>query len=174
MVGCSKDPVDPAPPLPAGTRVKPKEPMPSLSLEPVLVPITNAITTLIGFQRSSPPPWKDGNFLSFHFLKPQVAGQEEERASWSVVNINAENFSEITRQLRIDSVEVLVLHTKKNPVTIQGPGPQYTALEDVGYALITDPRIPREWFLSEPVRGCDEKIASQLKSAYPKNFRASD
>jgi hypothetical protein len=147
--------------------------MPSLSLEPVMVPITNTISTHIGFLRSSPPPWKDGNFLSFDFLKPQAAGQEEERASWSVVNINSENFSEITRQLRIDSVKVLVLHTRKNPITTQGPGPKYTALEDAGYALITDPRIPPEWLLSEPRMG-DQKIKMQLKVEYPKNFRAAD
>jgi hypothetical protein len=103
----------------------------------------------------------------------EAAGQEEERARWSVVNISSENFYEITRKLRIDSVEVLVLHTRKNPITIQGPGPKYTAVEDEGYALTTDPRIPREWLLSEP-SGCDKEIGRQLIAMYPKNFRASD
>ena len=175
LVGCSMDPVDYSPPLPVGTRIRPKEPMPSLSLEPVVVPVTNTWTTDMGFLRRSPPPWKEGNFLSFRFLKPQASGQEEEWASWGVVNIDSENFSEITRQQRIDAVEVLVLHTKKTPTTIQGPDrPKYTAFDDAGYALLTDPRIPREWLLSEPSRLCDYKIGRQLKAAYPKNFRASD
>ena len=88
--------------------------------------------------------------------------------------MHTENFSEITRQLKIDAVEVLILHTKKTPITIQQiGGPKYEAFDDAGYALITDPRIPREWLLSEPRLG-DRKIKSHLKAGYPKNFRAAD
>jgi hypothetical protein len=71
----------------------------SRPLERVIVQVTNTISTAIGFRRSSPPPWEDGNYLTFHFRKASVPGQVEEWVSWGVVNMHSENSFEITRRL---------------------------------------------------------------------------
>jgi len=183
LVGCSRSPGPNSTREAVTTNMEHQEAKLSLPLERVMVSVTNTITTLIRFRRSSPPPWQDGNFLTFHFRKAPVPGQMEEWVSWGVVNMHSENFFEITRRLKMSSVEVHVLHTGASPAKVQEPGrPERTITTYGGYAVVTDPRIPGKWYLSEPGgnegrRGktrIESKTARELRAACPKNFRASD
>jgi len=92
-----------------------------------------------------------------------VPGQIEEWEAWRVVNMHAENFFEVASRLKMSSVEVHLLRFK-----VQEFGYQ----EHKGYAVVTDPRIPRSWYLSEP--HLDSKTARALRAAYLESFRASD
>lgn len=130
---------------------------------------TEKSVTLIAFRRTEPPPWKDGNTLQFRVDQPAVPGGLEERAIWSVVNIHAENLFEITRRLEIDLIEVQVSH-RRQPSEIQETGrPARKIIVDLGYAVITDQRIPKEWLLSEP--RCERDIGRLLRAEYPEAFR---
>jgi len=183
LVGCSRNLVTDSAPEPVTTNMDQQEAKRSRPLERVIVQVTNTISTAIGFRRSSPPPWEDGNYLTFHFRKASVPGQVEEWVSWGVVNMHSENFFEITRRLKMSSVEVHVLHTGASPAKVQEPGrPERTITTYGGYAVVTDPRIPRKWYLSEPGgnvgRGgkthLESKTARELRAACPENFRVSD
>ena len=178
--GCSKSPVVVSASGGSVTNIEKHAAKPMPELERVQVSVTNTRSTLIGFTRKSPAPWDTGNNLSFHFGKPQVPGQNKEEVSWRVVNMHAENFFEITRRLKISAVEVHVWHTDRLATTIQEVGqPERPLTIDQGYAVVTDSRIPRNWYLSEPgVNGGRGKVPldsdlAQLKAAYPGSFRAS-
>ena len=151
----------------------------TLSLERTEVSVTNLMSTLIGFRRTSEPPWEYGNYLTFQFRKPELRDGLEEHASWHAVNIHAENFYQITKRLNLSSVEVRVLHRQLNKGKMVSE-PNNTEREfftDDGYAIVADPRIPREWFLGEP-GACtsaeshmDRKTRAILLAAYPEFFR---
>ena len=115
--------------------------------------------------RDSPPPWKDGHHLGLRF--PKVGGSvtvPEEWEEWSVANMHAENFFEAASRLKLSSVEVQLLRIK-----VQEFGhPESTAT----YAVVTDARIPKNWFLSRP--GTDPKTDRELKKAYPEKFGPDD
>jgi hypothetical protein len=65
--------------------------------------------------------------------------------------MHAENFSEIVKQLRLQTIEV-------------------EALDD-GLCLVTDPRIPRDWLLEKPCHMCvREPEAEDLLMRYPERF----
>ena len=119
--------------------------MVGLSLRnPRRVPARACITTLLFFQHQSPGPWTHGNsftlapgpawtvkgpvgnFLRQHRPVSLTGGP----TGWGVLNMHAENFSEIVRQLKLESVEILLL--------------------DDHTCLVIDPRIPREWFCPLP------------------------
>lgn len=86
----------------------------------------------------------------------------------SVVNMHAENLEEITKLLKIDSVEMLILPITNFLGKIQDTGaPERTVLNKSCHALVTDPRIPGEWFLEEPRR----ETARTVKTTYPHYFR---
>ena len=169
--GCSRDPAPEAANKKTSTdRTDSRE---TLSLEREWVPVTSVISTTIGFRRNSPPPWTNGNSLTVRFRKTPVPGQDEEWASWSVVNIHSENFAEITRRLKLDSIELRVWHRRKSPISIQPTGGvARNALQDDGYALVTNARIPREWFLAR-ARG-DREVGRELEAASPGSFRLTD
>ena len=173
LVGCSKNPVPDAAREPVTTKIGQEEAKLPFSLERVMVPVTNSQTTGILFRRTSPPPWRDGNYLTFYFRKPAVPGQPEEWASWKVANIHTENFGEITHRLGLKAVEVSVLHTAKSSIRIRpAHGPERAAIQDECYAVITDIRIPREWLRTVP--GADRATATDLHAAYPRSFRADE
>ena len=115
--------------------------------------------------RDSPPPWKDGHHLGLRF--PKVGGSvtvPEEWEEWTVANMHAENFFEAASRLKLSSVEVQLLRIK-----VQEFGhPESTAT----YAVVTDARIPKNWFLSRP--GRDPKTDRELKKAYPEQFGPED
>jgi hypothetical protein len=151
--------------------------------ERAIVSLTNAATTLVGFRRTTPPPWRDGNVYSFEFRKTEHKGPRPElRASWKVVNINTENLVEICKRLRISEVELHVWHITTETRTAQETGkPERPILVDLGYAIVTDPRIPRKWFFPDPglARGReallpDKTVAQELCSRFPQSFRPSD
>jgi hypothetical protein len=182
LVGCSRSSVSNSGHESLTTNRRQQEAKPSLALERVRVMVPLGYTNcahggvLIERNLRSPPPWQDGNSLTFTFWKATVPGQVEERAYWYVVNMHAENYFEITRRLKMSSVEVHVLHTGKSPERVQEVGQPERTLDN-GYAVVTDPRIPREWYRSEPVVGntsLDWKTAQTLRAAYPESFRASD
>src|SRR4051812_35359781 len=85
----------------------------SLPIEIVAVSTTNTLVTLALYRRTTPPPWTNGNALSFHFKRHNV----EELVSWGVINMRGENFGEITRRLKMDTVEVAVVHNPPQWVT---------------------------------------------------------
>lgn len=204
LVGCSRNAGPDAAREAMTTNMGQEEAKRTLSLERVMVPVTDIMRTAIYFNRTSPPPWPDGNYLTFQFRKVPVLvlGQEEEWAWWNVINIHAENFFEVTRRLGMDAVEVLVLHstTSTNLWFPPAQGQEFTAIQDEstlwipqaggqertvigdnGYALITDARIPREWFLSWPDSRwgqggahVDQKTQREIRVAYPGSFRAAD
>lgn len=90
--------------------------------------------------------------------------------NWSVVNIHAENLGEISKRLKTDSVEMLILPVTNFQGTVQDAGsPERTVLNNSAYALVTDARIPREWFLEGP----RNESAGTVKSNYPNYFRAA-
>ena len=129
-------------------------------------------TTQMLFSHDSPPPWKNGNALGLRFREASIPGQIDEWEYWRVVNMHTENFFEVTRRMKMASVEVHLLSIK-----VQEFGrPERTA----SYAVVTGPRIPRNWYLSWPGNNfgdpsrVDPKTAQELKAAYPENFRAPD
>ncbi len=182
LVGCSRNPVTDSAPEPVTTNMDQQEAKLSLPLERVMVSVTNTTTTLLPFTRTSPPPWQDGNFLTFHFRKAPVPGQMEEWVDLSVLNMHSENFFEITRRLKMSSVEVHLLYTGASPAQVQEPGrPERTIMTYGGWAVVTDARIPTKWYLSEPggnealvKKQVGSKMARELKAAYPGSFRVSD
>jgi hypothetical protein len=147
-----------------------------LLLEHTQVSVTNILVTLIGLTRKSGPPWADGNYLTFSFREPQLRDGQEVHASWQVLNMHGENFGEITRRLNLSSVEVRVLHTQYLPVTdfMAGSSSGHPLRLDEGYALVTDSRIPREWFLARVAAHTDLNTGAVLEQAYPQFFRAKE
>jgi hypothetical protein len=113
--------------------------------------------------RDSPPPWKDGHHLDLRF--PKVGGLvtvPEEWEEWSVPNMHAENFFEAASRLKLSSIEVHLLR-----INDLGLGhPESLA----GYAVVTDARIPRDWYRWWPGKRGDPKTARELKEAYPEIF----
>lgn len=150
----------------------------AFSLEQFMVAVTNTSHTLIGFNHTSPPPWPRGNYLTFHFRKSSAPGAMEEWVRWSAVNIHAENYFEITRRLGIEAVEVRVLSTMRETNKVRESGrEERSVIEARGYALVTDPRIPRDWFLSWPDSrwgNVDGGTRNKCRVAHPGIFRASD
>jgi hypothetical protein len=130
-------------------------------------------TTQMLFFHNWPPPWQYGNALGLRSGKASVPGQTDEWQYWRVVNMHTENFFEVARRMKMRSVEVHLLRVK---VQEFGRPEERVA----SYAVVTDARIPRNWYLSGP--GCnfgdqarvEAKTARELKAAYPENFRAPD
>jgi len=114
--------------------------------------------------RDSPPPWKDGYRLGLRF--PKVGGLAtvpEQWEEWSVANMHAENLFEAARRLKLSSIEVHLLRI--NDLS-RRQGQESWA----GYAVVTDARIPRDWYRWWPGKGGDPKTARELKEAYPEIF----
>lgn len=144
-----------------------------LALERRLISVskTPSSMTAMAFHRTTPPPWESGNTWEFRVTHPASAEGLEEQATWRVVNLHAENLTEITRRLGLDELEVQILHLRQ-PAEYQEPGrPGRKIIADNGYALITDRRIPREWLVVEPK--CDRDIGRQLRSQFPEAFRGA-
>ncbi len=127
--------------------------------------MTNSIMTAMRFERTTPPPWTKGNTIEIHF--EPTKGQ---LVSWRVVNMHAENLGEISRRLGIKELELQVLHLEPETGTVQETGTPERKVEiDRGYAVVSDARIPREWFLSTALG--PPEIARELEKACPEFFR---
>ena len=138
--------------------------LPALT-NPRHVPARVFMMTLMGFQHRTPGPWPDGNNFSLaprsgwimcgpigRFVR-EYAPNDLTGGSmgWSVVNMTAENYSEIVRQLKIESVEILIL--------------------DKHTCLVVDARIPREWFRQLPSVSESRTLVMQRAVAdYPDKF----
>jgi hypothetical protein len=108
--------------------------------------------TLLGFMHRTPPPWPRGNCFSVSSVARWLGpARGTRRIGGRVGNMHAENFSEIVKQLRLQTIEV-------------------EALDD-GRCLVTDPRIPRNWLLEKPCPIClREPEAEDLLMRYPERF----
>ena len=127
--------------------------------------MTNYIMTAMLFRRTTPPPWTNGNTIDIHF-EPTIG----RLVSWRLVNMHAENLGEISRNLGINELELLVLHLEPEAGTVQETGkPERKVVIDRGYAMVSDARIPREWFLSDAL--APPEIARELERACPEFFR---
>jgi hypothetical protein len=118
-----------------------------------MVPAVLGVRTLVGFSHRTPPPWPRGNCFGMS-VKTRWLGpiRGTPKVGGHVLNMHAENFSEVVKRLKLQSVEI-------QPVAEAA-------------CLITDPRIPREWLLEEPCRTCFGGPGSEgpLRH-YPDHFR---
>jgi hypothetical protein len=143
------------------------------SLQRQMVDLTsNLSSTAMAFGRNGqPPPWQDGNQVSIHKEKPAPPGGLETRSSWRIVNIHNENLDEIKRRLGTKTIEMVVVPNTRSQGTIEETGrPPRPIIQESAYALIVDPRIPREWFHFEP-KHVPTTLAREMKEAYPNSFR---
>jgi len=144
--------------------------------ERLVVPLTNnTVSTLMFVDLTPPPPWERGNYLKFCFRKSGASNGSEEWVFWDVLNIHAENFFEITRQLKATDVELHVFTRGLSLPSVHGAEDRRNAFQHHGYVVITDNRIPREWFLKEPRNpGVDSDIRSAAQARFPESFRSGD
>lgn len=112
--------------------------------------------------------------LSIGFKRVKEANSVEEWADWGIVNIHYENFDQITKALRMDTVEIVVLHAEKSPGSYRSVDSGWIEkplIHDTGYAIVTDARIPRKWFRQEPSKEMNEETRKILIETFPKSFR---
>ena len=76
--------------------------------------------------------------------------------------MHTENFFKAASRLKMSSVEVHLLRIK-----VQDFGHQEST---ASYAVVTDARIPRDWYRWWPGKRGDPKTARELKEAYPEIF----
>jgi len=175
LVGCSREEA-----LPEGSQTEGSTPATNEVLqstgvwERLVVPLTNnTVSTLMFVDLTPPPPWERGNYLKFCFRKSGASNDSKEWVFWDVLNIHAENFFEITRQLGLTNIELHVFPRTVPPPSIGEADDRPNAFQVHGYAVITDSRIPRKWFLKEPrPGGADSGIRSAAQAGYPESFRS--
>jgi hypothetical protein len=139
-----------------------------LPIEIVLVSTTNIMSTQVGYDRKTPPPWTNGNTMGFTFKRQ--TNNAEELVRWRVINMHTENFVEITGRLKLDTVEVAVVHDPPQWITEQPAGkPPQLILHDTGSAVIIDRRIPKKWF-SASRASRSNPAALRLEQAFPDKF----
>ena len=141
----------------------------ALPIEIVSVSTTNILVTLKLFPRASAAPWADGNSLEFRFRR-YSPDNVEEVADWSLINMHAENFGQITRRLKMDTVEVAVVHNPQEWLTEEETGkPPRRLLYDTGYAVVIDHRIGKKWFSASRASRLNPG-ALRLEQAFPDKF----
>jgi hypothetical protein len=100
--------------------------------------------------RPGPPPWRGGNCFS---LAP-VSGPPDGPGLF-VVNMHVENFERVVRDLGLETVRVHRIEGNR--------------------CLVTDPRIPRSWLLTEPCTTClPPHVARELTETHPEWFRPKE
>ncbi|WP_146450291.1 hypothetical protein [Bythopirellula polymerisocia] len=146
------------------------------SVERMVLPIRQVTfyRTAVDLRHQTLPPWEQGNELRISFTKAAEVDSVEERAEWRIVNMHAENFDLITDALKMDAVEVVVLNNRKaygSYRSVDNGWVQKPLVYDVGYAIVSDARIPSKWFLTEPPGDMDEEARKVLVATFPKSFR---
>lgn len=143
----------------------------------VMVVATNRMQTLIGFfgRAQLQHPWPNGNRVSIHFRKPAPPAGLETFVDLKVVNIYAENLTEILKRIGTETIEMAVYPRTNFIGTIwerdQG---ERQIIHEWGYAVITDTRIPREWFHYSPVFGNSRvEKGDEMLSAFPLSFKTA-
>jgi hypothetical protein len=140
----------------------------------MMVVVTNRMQTMMGwFGPERPFPVLTGNQVSIEQDTPAPPGGMEAHASWRVVNMLAENLTEILKRLGTDTIE-MAIYPKTNYVSpFQGRDQTERKVHvQSGYAVITDKRIPRDWFLFTPSLGNFPSIKpDQILADFPQSFR---
>ena len=140
----------------------------------MMVVVTNRMQTMKGwFGPERPFPVLNGNSVSIEQITLGPLGGMETHASWRVVNMLAENLTEILKRLGTDTIE-LAIYPKTNYVsTFQGREQIERKVNvQLGYAVITDSRISRDWFLLTPNLGNFPTIKpDEILADFPQSFR---
>jgi hypothetical protein len=125
-------PEEPAAPIPSPSDLPGGPP-----LDQVLVLPARAVgSTQVGYNTKGPPPWPKGNCF---WLSPEP--RDRAAPKYHVVNMHAENFERVVRDLGIVTVEVLLVSK--------------------AHCLIVDPRIPRAWLRDAPCEICSPPAVRQ-------------
>ena len=140
-----------------------------------MVVVTNRMQTMKGFfgRAQREYPYSDGNHATILHVTPAPPGGMETHSDFYVVNILGENLTEILRRIGTDTLEMAIYQRTNFVSTFQGrEGPERKIIVESGYALITDTRIPREWFLYYPSLGSFTSVkADEMLAAFPLSFR---
>ena len=143
--------------------------------KPMMVVVTNRMQTMKGwFGPERPFPILNGNSVSIEQVTLAPLGGMETHASWRVVNMLAENLTEILKRLGTETIEMAIYPKTNYVATFQGrEQTERTVNVQSGYAVITDTRIPRDWFLFTPSLGNFPPIKpDQILADFPQSFRA--
>ena len=165
----------------------PAEPGTNVWTERVTLPVGQGRwhTTAVGYNHRAPAPWTKGNCLRFWANASELDGLSEldgvrvgvgtaEVVRWRVFNIHAENFDEITKRLGMTSVEAEIVHKRLPTHTIvDAQGRQTAQVVDEGDCIITDARIPREWFRSTPCGCYSGRDWQEYLTTYPDKFHGT-
>jgi len=97
----------------------------------------------------------------------------ETHTNLRVVNILAENLTEILKRLGTETIEMAIYPGTNRVSTFKDRDqPERKVAQQTGYAVITDTRIPREWFLPSPKMGNFPSVkADEILAAFPLSFR---
>ena len=108
----------------------------------------SAVHTAMAFQHTNPPPWPRGNYLGLSSKTNATSGLPP--GGWGLVNMHAENYTEIIRRRHLKTLEFGLVADHR--------------------CFVVDSRVPREWFLAEPsVIQLEQRLS--LRTRFPKFFR---
>ena len=141
--------------------------------KPMMVVVTNRMQTLMGwFGPERTFPVSDGNQVFILQIKPAPPDGMETHTDLHVVNILAENLTEILKRIGTETIEMAIYPGTNRVSTFKDRGqPERKVAQQTGYAVITDTRIPREWFLSSPKLGNLHLVnADEILAAFPLSF----
>jgi hypothetical protein len=140
----------------------------------MMVVVTNRMQTMKGWIGPERPfPILNGNSVIIEQVTLGPLGGMETHSSWRVVNMLAENLTEILKRLGTETIE-MAIYPKTNYVsTFQGRDQFKRKVNvQIGYAVITDTRIPRDWFLFTADMGNFPSIKpDQILADFPQSFR---
>jgi hypothetical protein len=108
----------------------------------------SSMITARAFHHTNPPPWPKGNHLSLSSKTNAASGLPP--GWWSLVNMHAENYAQIIRRRNFRTLEFGLLPDHR--------------------CMVVDSRVPRQWFLVEPLITQPEQRLS-LKSRFARFFR---
>jgi len=139
-----------------------------------MVVVTNRMQTMMGWfgpERQFPVP--TGNQVFILQTTPAPPDGMETHTNLRVVNILAENLTEILKRIGTDTLEMAIYPGTNRVSTFKDPNqPHRQVINATGYAVITDTRIPRDWFLSSPKLGNFPLVkADEILAAFPLSFK---
>jgi hypothetical protein len=97
----------------------------------------------------------------------------ETHSDLPVVNIHGENLTEILRRIGTETIEMAIYRGTNFVSTFQdGDQPERKVIYEIGYAVITDSRVPRDWLLFYPSLGHFPFVKpDEIVAAFPLSFR---
>src|SRR5690606_29429617 len=137
----------------------------ALLAERRMIDISKGQQTLIGFFNPPPYPRPRGNTFLLFTHEPPGPDRPGRSEDIRIVNINAENLSEIARRLKTKTLEMAVIpYTNSQSIrtevqnlhevqTASAPPKisEYPTLSISAYGIVIDSRIPRDWFQENPI-----------------------